>query len=150
MMLEKTSWSADDFKFCSEIHYYNCQYLKSILERVEEEKRKNVLHDFYYLSGYVIECLLKSYYLTHNHLLESYNLDFLKHRGLKTHSIQHLSQLVQNGDGLNINFDEKSEMFKFWSEQIRYNTNLVLDEGTLMSYFSIEVENVRKMLLNAL
>jgi len=146
----KDKWSSRDFKDVSERHYLTCKHLKSVIGSLSDENKKATMFDMYYLSGYVIECLLKYYYLSWNHHDGSYTLKQLGDLELKTHKLKDLLDKASENDGINIDFSNKSDLLKSWTEQIRYDSGLQLMENQLLDYFDNEITVLRTQILNSL
>ena len=155
-----TSWSPGDYKRAGNKHYQTCIQLLSDVNKNRLERDitlQAVLFDIYYLGGYVIECLLKYYILkketkpNSNQKIrdnDKLTMNDLKALGLIDHKIKDLSTTANENGGKNINFNQKSSLFKNWSEQTRYGlTTTQLDQTEVEKYIQ-EITTVRTQLLD--
>lgn len=153
-MTPSTSWSANDYKIVADKHYKTCCFIRQSISSTEGEKKGCLMFDLYYLSGYVIECLLKYYILIHKHhchLDAKIHMDVLKKKpyNLFNHKLLELAQKANEGDdGIDISFDTRSELFRSWSEQMRYEANVPLVDNILLEYFDQEIKIIRTNILS--
>ena len=144
-----TSWSPGDYKRAGDKHYETCKQLLSNNIK-QDQQLQSILFDIYYLSGYVIECLLKYYILIvkHNYKINNkITKETLDRLGLKDHNIKNLSTIANERGGKDIKFAKKSSLFKNWSEQIRYGlkSSVELTKKDIITYFD-EISEVRNEL----
>ena len=145
-----SEWSYEDYKRVAEKHYKTCLFLKSQLNNIDnEEKKEAIIFDLFYLSGYVIECLLKYYILLHNHLEGRQQKGVLTSIGIWKHNLRALSQKASENNGIDLDFNNKSELFRSWDSEIRYDYNFSATQDDLISYFENEVINSRTLILSA-
>lgn len=133
-MTEK--WNNEAFKKAATKHYKACTYLLG-LNNVKQEYKNHIHSDIYYLCGYVIECALKFYIMSSNHYSDSYTLEELEKKGLKTHNISHLHSLALAGSSpINFKWTALTSSIKKWDEQVRYNCS--------SNGFSSELEKIKE------
>lgn len=121
------TWTSKTFKRAAQRHFISCVHFLENLEHTKIEKKTHVIANVYYLSGYVLECILKYYLLEQSHFTGKLNLEDLENLKLKTHNIQDLWTRLEHG------FPKKdfkwTTLGKKWDVITRYDCdNIELDE----------------------
>lgn len=118
-----------DFKKAANKHYITCKYL---LSNTASSNRKEIYSSAYYLSGYVLECILKYSYLQHLHKTNVTDQE-LREFGLKSHDLNQLYGKVINKVPQNRNWPQKlPKSYSKWCTEVRYELHStqkdILDE----------------------
>ncbi len=151
-----------EFKSAANRHLYTCKKLLNAAANQDEnpDGRDDVLWNTYYLSGYVIETMLKYYYFYH-YATNQYNLQgvtnidiFFNHNVKKifTHDLNLLSSEIRNllgGDGnTDIPFvtalsqsPDLIELKENWHESIRYEKKPVSINYSKLNRYITEIES---------
>lgn len=117
-------WTSKNFKKAAQKHYFMCSYLLDNLQEVGSDKKPHIISDLFYLSGYILECILKYCIMEQLHKTAAYNLYEIEKMQLKTHNIEILWNKACENRGINNhNFEKWHLITKKWTEQIRYDTD---------------------------
>lgn len=115
--MEQT-WTSKQYRSAAEVHFNTCNFM---LKNIEQEKKykAHVYLDIYYLSGYILECILKYYILERKHKdkVTKKELDDLN---LKNHKIYNLWILACDVGKIRKEDFKWSNLTKEWSEELRY------------------------------
>lgn len=120
------TWSKESYRLAAMKHYRNCQYIFNQIPTINDAQYKNhVVSDCYYVGGYVMECALKFFVMSKNHLSGSYNKVDLDGHRLLNHNLQLLWQMACEGsDPLPLEWKQLCELTKRWSEDVRYDKSV--------------------------
>lgn len=113
-------------------HDYTCEVLKGVLDNTninDEDKKKYLFLNIYYISGYIFECSIKYKILEICNHDEAINVDknsclnfnFNFHDDFKIHKLERLFDVYDNlGGGRYIINDSVVDLFNNWKPDIRY------------------------------
>ncbi len=133
-----------DYRTVANRHLQTCKYMCKCLDsdigKLNETEKANILTNIYYLSGYVIECIIK--YAIYDYLqydakadvadlipegkYKQFNISYsgnTKYR-LKTHNLKDLSDILISINGndpfMGISSPKLTILYKGWDSEIRY------------------------------
>lgn len=109
-------WSGQGYRLAAENHKKACDYMLKHIDKVHNNK-KVIYAEIYYLSGYILECILKYFILSKKHKDKTkLSKEELKSYGLWDHEIKNLwiaAELVGK-------WDDFPELTKNWKSELRY------------------------------
>ena len=123
-----------EFKRASERHYNTCKFLCEELSKLKDtkdaKKKQLLLHNVYYLSGYIVETLLSYiFFFSMSYKGEIEKSEHYKNQSFKTHDLNRKLLYVSQIGHCNLNgipFLGKKEnisymnLFNNWSVELRY------------------------------
>lgn len=141
-----------EFKHASRKHLMSCECLVILLDKSCQNKEKYILSTIYYLSGYIIETILKySIYsaidyqrnedikkldsngLTYKNNIKIHNLNLLKTELDK----RHIARLD--------NFKSNQKLFNAWDSEFRYDSKLNHSKEEIISFFEFAKLNYNSL-----
>ena len=135
------------------------QLLKNIKDDTKSSSRGHYLNETYYLSGYIMECMLSYilFYGTHGDVedTEIYK-EKNTHSKFMSHNLQSKSEHVRSRMDRNTNIPfvsalpvqkELRKLYCDWKVEWRYMPNQKVDFATLESYIK-ELESVKNIVIN--
>jgi len=118
-MIIPDTWTSKTFKRAAQRHFITCCHLLEKVEHTQKDKQPHVITNIYYLSGYILECILKYYILEQNHFKGKLTINDLESMKLKTHNINDLWKRIE------YSFPKKefkwSNISKKWDVMVRYD-----------------------------
>lgn len=124
--METKKWTSKDFLRAAKKHYCACSYLLQQFPNIKSHEEPHIVAVFFYLSGYILECLLKYSIMEQNHKKSSYTKEELEHFGLKTHELKRLWRIACDSKAVNEKkFPKWHDVTNKWDVQIRYDTECV-------------------------
>lgn len=122
-MIIKKKWSSKTYKKAANKHYQTCEQLINYFESIREDAKPHIVSNIFYLSGYVLECILKSYLLELEHCTNELTMEQLTIRGLKTHNVKELWDKIDHGiDKKSFNWTDISTK---WEVYVRYDNSVI-------------------------
>jgi len=126
-----------DFRVAANRHLQTCQYMVGCLTKLKTEERQNILDNIYYLSGYVIECIIKFAIYEYVHYPSQNDISGLRkeyktfelnyNKDIKSHNLTELSETLQKIGGDTSSLDNRilsfptlKELYQDWDSEIRY------------------------------
>ncbi|MDI9882056.1 hypothetical protein [Flectobacillus longus] len=127
-------WSSKKYQRAAEKHYKTCKHLLDSIDTVKADVKPQVISNIFYLSGYILECILKFYILEEKHKTKSYSKEELTQLELWTHDIKGLWEKIANESPFwkkrtpkespfDANGFEWTDLSKKWTEAVRYETD---------------------------
>ncbi|WP_336528464.1 hypothetical protein [Bacteroides acidifaciens] len=109
-----------DFRNAAKKHYQTCKFILDGLERGYQQNKDEIYSNLYYISGYIIECILKYAKLNHMRITNISDENLVNLR-LKKHKIPQLYADVM--DMIEVDRSLKKNLPKhyvYWDPKIRY------------------------------
>lgn len=116
-------WSSKKYKRAAEKHYKSCLHILSNISDAKTDIKPHIISNCYYISGYILECIFKYYFLELEHKKDTYSLKEIETMGLKTHNIYKLWVVVAEKGKINPKEFNWTNMSKNWNESVRYETD---------------------------
>lgn len=136
LKVTKRTWSSKKYKKAAHRHYKTC---RELIEKIDSSKRDTKPHlvaNIFYLSGYILECIFKSYILDVEHCKNELTLDQLDKKGLKTHNIQQLWKKIDSG--IKKSDFKWCDLSQKWDVDARYDISAI-EITELKSHFNSTV-----------
>lgn len=123
--MSEKKWSADLYRKAAYRHLNVCIFLENHLSEVKGESEKNIVSDIFYLSGYIVECILKFCILQIRHLQKKmFSLEEIEDLKLKTHDLNSLWDMTVNEGKISRKdmdvWSKQNELLKKWDVDCRY------------------------------
>ena len=146
----ENKWSAKTYKRAAQKHFSMCCFLIENIDLASPDKKPHVISDFYYLSGYILECILKYCIMEEEHLVGTYSLSEISDNNLKNHNIKELwHRATENGRLDQREFEKWHQITNEWNEQVRYEVNATFQKkNDVCNHFSKIVEPVYTHIIN--
>jgi hypothetical protein len=137
-------WTSKKYKRAAEKHFKSCKHILNCLNQAKPHEKSEVVSNIFYLSGYVLECIFKHYYLELDHKSGTFNLQEIEDMGLKSHNIQKLWDLVSQKGRLNKHDFIWTSITNKWNESVRYETDDsdYKNENLIREHFTKTVEPI--------
>lgn len=121
MLAETETWTSRQFRRAAEAHLNACNYMLTNIDNAKLTDKPNLYFEIYYISGYIIECMLKHAILESKHKKHKLTKKELKELGLWEHSIYDVLWTLAC-DELNIPKNQFlwNDLTKKWKHEIRY------------------------------
>ena len=132
-----------EFKDSALRHLKTSKCLQESLRNCEKDK-KHILSNIYYLSGYILETILK-YEIFHSinydkkKSIESLNQNGIKFKDIKIHNLSTLKLILESKAHSPYRlkeFDKNRIFFKNWEHQIRYKKSRDITEGEVVDFLN--------------
>ncbi len=156
-----------DFLNAAHKHEYTCQVLLDKLERIDEKREKEsfrfLILNFYYLSGYIIECIIK--YGIYSLVdfpkdedvkkLDKDNLTYKDH--IKYHQFKRYEEYLNQRIGISLplirdksGIDKKVlKLYHDWDAAIRYSCKMEVSEKIhYISFYQIARRILKEIRIN--
>jgi hypothetical protein len=137
----------NEFKDSSLRHFETCKCLIENLNSCEK-KKKHILSNIYYLSGYILETIFKyeifrSMGYKQNKNIEALDQDGLKFKDIKIHKLSALKSTLESKSPYRLeDYDENKIQFEAWEHQIRYRKSKdTIDETEVINFFEFSKKN---------
>lgn len=144
-------WSSKKYKRAANKHYQTCIYLINQLDLIDKEKQPHLISNLYYLSGYVLECIFKSYLLDLHHYKKKYSLEEISNFGLQTHNLNLLWErhILIKSDLRKQDFIW-TNLSKKWDVVVRYETDNTeyIDLQSVKHHFNQTVKPIYEKIKN--
>lgn len=110
-----------DFRNAACKHLHTCDFILKHSSERHCSNKKLLYSNVYYLSGFVVECILKYAILKKLHSRESVSDEYLENNKLKDHDLKKLFQkAIQSLPNMTIK--KIPDAFKEWKVDIRYQS----------------------------
>lgn len=121
MSVGEKTWTSKQYRRAAEAHLKACNYMLANIDNVKLPEKPNLYFEIYYISGYIIECILKYAILESQHQTKKLTKEELKDLGLWTHEIYDVLWIVAC-DKISIPKNQFSwnDLTKKWKHEIRY------------------------------
>lgn len=120
------TWSSQKYKRAAEMHKKSCDFMLTNITNIKQTDRPSVYCEIYYISGYVLECILKYFILESKHKKGNVTKDELENLGLWTHDISKLLKIAIDTGGIKSTEKPPFNRLTFeWNSEIRYETDTV-------------------------
>jgi len=94
------------------------------IESVKMCDRPQIYREIYYISGYIVECMLKFFILEVKHYKNTtITPEELKNIGLWTHDIKHLLKIAMDSSGFRFSVKDFHKITLEWNVDKRYETD---------------------------
>ncbi len=158
-----------DFRIAANRHLQTCKYMCEFLNcKPNESEKANIITDIYYLSGYVIECIIKyAIYdyikydpkadvadLTPEGKYKQYNISYKGNTiyRTQTHDLQHLKGILifinGNDPFIGMSSSKLTTLYKGWHSEVRYKIDhdlkQELTESNVSQFIKIVDEKIYK------
>lgn len=137
-----------EFKNASKKHLLSCECLVFLLNNSCAKKEKYILSTIYYLSGYVIETILKySIYLAisynRNEDISKLSSNGLTYRNnIRIHNLNSLKiELEKRHISRLINYSTNRKLFNSWDSEFRYKSSLDYTKKEILSFYEFSKLN---------
>jgi len=141
-----------EFKRASKKHLIACECLIASLENECKQKEKHILTTIYYLTGYVLETILKfSLYASISFdkkedikKLDSHGLTF--EYDIKIHNLTKLKRAVETKNITSFpKYKDNKNLFSSWNSEIRYNEKTKFSKKEILSFFEFSKDIYKKL-----
>lgn len=123
-------WSGQGYRSAAENHKKACDYMLKHIGKVNKNK-KIIYAEIYYLSGYILECILKYFILSKKHKAQTkLSKEELEKYGLWHHNIDTLWKATE----LEGRWKDFPELTKNWNSEFRYKLGQV-DENEFERHY---------------
>ena len=137
-----------EFKDSALKHLKTCSCLMKNIDNCQRDK-KHILSNIYYLSGYILETILKyeifrsiNYGIKKD--IESLNLPEIKFKDIKIHNLSSLKRILETKAGSSRrleDYEENRVFFENWEHQIRYKKSKDIIEEEVYKFFKFSEKN---------
>jgi predicted double-glycine peptidase len=119
---DNIQYSAADYHRAADIHKVSCDTLLKEIHQLDKSKKEKVLWEVYYLSGYILECIFKTFIIVdlHNDKHRLLTDEELQNAGLITHKLSRLWEKIENRTG-------RGEFLEWRSDQGKYAKKWIVD-----------------------
>lgn len=132
-----------EFKSASKKHLVTCEFLITKIEEVGcEYKKRHILINIYYLSGYIFETIFKfsifsSINYKKNEVITKLNQNGLEFENdIKIHNLKKLKNTLETkGIYRVVDYPKHMKLFNQWNSEIRYKENLAFSEIEIINFF---------------
>lgn len=109
-----------DFKYAADKHYKICVFLFDKLDGRKWSNNREISSNVYYLSGYIVECLLK-YHILKSKRLSKVSDEELANLKLKSHCLSLLFNEIKDATDIPRDLPGKlPQHYSKWGPNIRY------------------------------
>lgn len=132
-----------EFKNASRKHLVTCEVLIIRLKDIScEYKKKHILINIYYLSGYIFETIFKFAIFSSINYKKQEIITKLNQNGLnfdsdiKIHNLKKLKETLETkGIYRVVDYTKHKKLFNSWNSEIRYKENLLFSETEIINFF---------------
>lgn len=141
-----------EFKHASKKHLLSCECLVFLLKSSCEKKEEYILSTIYYLSGYILETILKFTIYSAIGFNKSENIKSLNSNGLTykdnimIHNLNKLKREVEKRHISSlIKFDINKKLFNSWTSEFRYEAKLKHTKSEVLDFYEFAESNFRML-----
>lgn len=137
-----------EFKNASKKHLLSCECLIFLLNDSCEKKEKYILSTIYYLTGYIIETILKftiysAIGFNKNECIKKLNRNGLTYKdNIMIHNLNKLKREVETRHISRLtDFNINKKLFNNWSSEFRYEATLTHTKDEILAFYEFAKSN---------